>query len=260
MSDFILIKDLTKSLYFNSGIKKNIVKNLSFRIPITKEGSITTIVAPYGAGKTTLLKIISGVDKYDSGTIEILNSENKAIPLIPENNSNLPWLNVEKNILTWLNFKKEKLPETVITKIIANVGLSNYNKFHPKNVNSGFQFRIALARALTLSPKITLIDDTFKEFDIETRNEIYSMLIDIKNKYNVQFIIATTNIIEAVFLSDRILLMSKNPAQIIFEKVIEEKFVNPTEMLKSAYFNSISGEIQNQFNKNSGIALINYSV
>lgn len=260
MSELILIKDLTKSVFVKDSVKKNIIKNLSFSLPLSEKGSITSIIAPFGAGKTTLLKIISGIENYDSGLIEISGNENKVIPLIPEGNSNLPWLNVEENILSWTKIKKEKISESILKQILTDVGLSNYNKFYPQNVNSGFQFRITLARTLTLSPKIILIDDSFKQFDTETRNEIYSLLKEVKEKYKIHFLLATTNLVEAVFLSDLIFLMSKNPAQIIFENKIEEKFKNLNDMLNSKIFILLSEEIQKQFKKNSGISLINYSV
>ncbi len=256
----ILIKDLCYTFNVTDNIRKIIIKNLSFSIPISEKGSVTSIIAPFGAGKTTLLKLIAGLEKYNSGSIEVPSSEDKVIPLIPENNSNLPWLNVEENINSWLKFKKKKLTEAELTQILSDVGLNNYNKFYPQNVKSGFQFRIALARTLTLSPKIILIDDPFKEFDLDTRNEIYSMLKEIKDKYRIQFILATTNLIEAAFLSDHLFLMSKNPAQIIYEKNIDERFNDIDEMLNSSFFISLSQEIQNKFRETSGIALIHYSV
>lgn len=256
----ILIKDLSYTFNVTDNIRKIIIKNLSFSIPVTEKGSITSIIAPFGAGKTTLLKIIAGIEKYNSGSIEVPSSEDKVIPLIPENNSNLPWLNVEENINSWLKFKKKKLLEAELIQILTDVGLNNYNKFYPQNVNSGFQFRIALARTLTLRPKIILIDDSFKEFDLTTRNEIYSLLKKIKDKYRIQFILATTNLIEAAFLSDHLFLMSKNPAQIIYEKNIDERFNDIDDMLNSSSFILLSQEIQNKFREKSGIALIHYSV
>ncbi len=259
MNSLIFIKDLNFSLVSKDKFRKTIIRNLSLKIPNNEKGSINSIIAPFGSGKTTLLKLIAGLKKYDSGSLEIIN-ENKAVPLIPENNPNLPWLNVEENIRLWKNIKNEKISDLDLAQILNDVGLSNYNKFYPQNINSGFQFRIALARTLTLSPKIILIDDSFKQFDAETRNEIYSVLNQVKDKYKIHFILATTNLIEALYLSDNIFLMSKNPAQIIFETKIKEKFNSIDNMLNSQFFKLLSEEIQMHFKKSSGITLIHYSV
>lgn len=256
----IIINNLNYSLAVRNTIQKTVIKDLNLKIPFSEKGSITSVIAPFAAGKSTLLKIICGVEKQNSGTVEIYNDIKNIVPLIPENNSNLPWLNVEENVFEWARVKNEEFNQTKINQVLSDVGLSNYNKFRPRNVNSGFQFRIALARALTLSPKIILIDDSFKKFDFETRKEIYSLLGYIKNNYQINFILATTNLIEAIYLSDLIFLMSKNPAQIIYEKIINTKFSSVSEMLNSEFFTKISEDIRKAFKENGGITLIHYSV
>ena len=260
MTDLIEINNLTKSLIIESGIKKTVLKNLSLKIPLAETGNITSIIAPLGAGKSTLLKIISGIEKYDSGSINFYNSVAQLKPLIPESNSILPWLNVKENITLWKKLKNEKVSDEKLNQVIADVGLTNYENYYTQNINSGFQFRIAFARALIFSPKIILIDESFKDFDADARNEIYQMLKTVVEKYCLQIILTTTNLMEAIYLSDQIYLMSKNPAEIYFELKTESKFKNLQDMLVSDTFKLISQQIQTKFQTHSGIGLIQYSV
>lgn len=262
MPDLITIKNLSKSITLESGVRKSIIKNLNLNILFSEQGSINSIIAPFGAGKTTLLKIICGIEKFDDGSLEINNSvsKNNPIPLITETHYSLPWFNVKENIILPLKMRNEKLSDERIDQIIGDVGLTNYEEFYPQNINSGFQFRIAIARALVLSPKIILIDDSFRHLDIDTRNEIYIVIRNIIRKYQLHIILATTNLIEAVFLSNHIFLMSKSPAEIIFGLKNENQFNDIQSMVISNQFESLSKQIQTKFQEHSGIALIHYSV
>jgi ABC-type nitrate/sulfonate/bicarbonate transport system ATPase subunit len=116
------------------------------------------------------------------------------------------------------------------------------------------------ARALVFNSKIILIDSAFNNFDLDTRNEIYTMLKFVVDKYRLQIILTTTNIIEAIYLSEKIYLMSKNPAEIFFELKIENKFNELQTMVTSESFKFISQQIQSEFQTHSGITLIHYLV
>lgn len=260
MTDLIVIKDLTKTFDQENGVRKTVLKNFSLTIPFCENGNITSIIAPFGAGKSTLLKIISGIEKYDYGNIVFHNSVLKIKPFIPQSNSILPWLSVKENITHWLKFKNEKIYEDELNQIIDDVGLINYENYYPQNINSGFQFLIAFARAMVFNSKFILIDNTFSNLDVDTRNEIYTMLKFVVDKYHLQIILTTTNIIEAIYLSEKIYLMSKNPAKIFYELKNENKYNELQTMVTSESFKNISQQIQTEFQTHSGITLIHYSV
>ena len=260
MSNLIEIKNLTKSLKIQNGFRKILIKELSLSIPSSDKGNIYSVVAPFSSGKTTLLKIISGLENYDSGEINFTNSISKIKPFIPENYSTLPWLTVEENIKLWSKYNPTRFSEEKFDELIEDVGLTNYENYHPQSLNSGFQFRIALGRAISFYPDLILIDDSFKELDSETRIEIYNLLKKVVGKYNFQVILATTNIIEAIYLSNKIFLMSKNPARIISELINDNDFDDFKTMLTSERFKEISQKIQSEFQKKSEISLMHFSV
>lgn len=263
MEDILKIKNLDHSIILNMNLKKEIIKDLSFSIPFSENGGITSIIAPFGADKTTLLKIISGLDKYYKGEIKYFSSSEKTpqiIPFIPEHQSSLPWKSVKENILFPFKAKRQKISDTEFKECLNLVGLSDYENYYADNKESGFCFRISLGRALAVKPKLILIDDPFKSLNEITRTELYDMIKEIVQKTQIHFLLATTNIIEACYLSNKILLMSKNPAKIIFEISMMETFTNISAMLKSVEFEKVLKEIKSQFQIYSGIGIINYYV
>ena len=131
-----------------------------------------------------------------------------------------------------------------LDEIISLIGLSGYENYFPDNSSYGFRFRISLGRALAVDPEIILIDDSFRIMELTTRNEIYDLVKKVNSLTGKTIILATTNITEAVLLSDRILFMDKNPGRIFNDLKLRE------EMIKNdAYVNSVRGEIEEIFKK-----------
>jgi NitT/TauT family transport system ATP-binding protein len=200
----IEVKNISFSYQSTGRVSRKILEDVSFSI---EEKSITTLLAPNDSGKSTLLKIISGLLKANSGSIE---PDDKII-FIPEEPSSFPWLNVADNI----KFAAPNLSKHEVEELAAQVGLEGYTDHLPHNNSYGFRFRISLARALAVNPSLIVIDDSFKIMDGETREDCYQLIKEINKNKVTTFLIGTTNISEAIFLSNKILLMSKNPAAIV---------------------------------------------
>ncbi|MFA7229531.1 MAG: ATP-binding cassette domain-containing protein, partial [Melioribacteraceae bacterium] len=194
----IEIKNLSKIYLLPPGSDTVILKNISLRLP---EGKITALFAPGHSGKSLLLKIVSGLESPDSG--DIINKNRGKIIFLPSAPSSFPWLSVSDNIKLGLTNSNE----TDITTIIHLVGLEGYESFYPANKSIGFRFRIALARSLAHNPSVILIDESFRMMDDRTRMESYNLLRRINSERGTTFFIATANLPEAIFLSDKIYLM-----------------------------------------------------
>jgi ABC-type nitrate/sulfonate/bicarbonate transport system ATPase subunit len=204
----IEIKNISKE-YFNSvGFRSLVLKNINITL---QQGEVVSIIAPIGSGKSTLLKIISGLEVPTIG--EIKNSSDGRIIYLPSKSSSFPWLSVHDNIVFDLKNYKEK----EIKKIIKLVGLEGYQSFHPHNKSLGFRFRISLGRSLANNPSAILIDESFKNMDNPTKTEIYSLIRNISKAKNITFLVATSNVTEAIIISHRIYLVKKDPAEIIAE-------------------------------------------
>jgi ABC-type nitrate/sulfonate/bicarbonate transport system ATPase subunit len=252
LNPFLEIKNITK--YFNgaAGSKQLIFENLCFSFD--EEYNIVSILAPYGGGKTTLLKILSGLDSDYSGDILLTGEKIKCIfPFIPEKPASFPWLNVSGNIRLFImmNKKTEGFSKVKLQEFIDLAGLTGYEDHFPHNESYGFRFRISLARALTVSPQIILLDDTFKLMDSETKDEIFKIIKTIGLEKKIKFLFATSNITEAALLSDKILLINGNPGYLTGELIID-KYKHGLEQFKD--------EIQKILQKENMINSSNFSI
>ncbi len=247
----IEIKNLSKEFHSEIGTKNLVLKQASFDI---KDGKITSLIAESGSGKSVLLKIIAGIEKSTSG--EVLNPSGKKIILIPSAPSSFPWLNVYENV----RFGLEEFNEAEIKKLIAFVGLEGYETFYPDNKSTGFRFRIALARSLAHNPSAILLDEPFNQMESLVKNEIYSLLRKINKIKNTSFLLATSNLEEALFLSDKILLLKKHPAEVFAEFNVDLPAERGKSIYSNAKFLSLQREIEDTFNRVKSQSLFNFSI
>ncbi|MEJ5350152.1 MAG: ATP-binding cassette domain-containing protein [Melioribacteraceae bacterium] len=220
----IEIKNLSKEFVDDYGVKNILFKNISFKIV---DNEFTSIIAPIGAGKSSLLKIVCGIEKNYSGSFT--NDFKNPIFLIPSKPASFPWLTTKENIL----FGLKNVDENNLKKIIEFVGLDGYESHIPNNKSYGFRFRILLAQALIRNSSLILLDEPFTLMDAQTRSEILILIKELREKFEISFLMATTNINDALFLSDKIYLMKKNPGEII--KTIENDFARKKDF---SIFNS----------------------
>jgi len=209
----IEVKNLSKEFIDEYGVKNILFRNLSFNIG---DKEFTSVIAPVGAGKSSLQKIIKGIEKNYDGNI--INDFKNPFFLIPSKPASFPWLTVKENILYGL----KNYDENKVKKIIEFVGLDGYELHIPNNRSYGFRFRILLAQALIRNSSLILLDEPFTVMNAQSRGEILILIKEMKHEFDVSFLLTTTNINEAIFLSDKIYLMKKNPGEII--KTIETKF------------------------------------
>ncbi|MGE5581789.1 MAG: ABC transporter ATP-binding protein [Bacillota bacterium] len=185
-------------------------------------GEFVCLVGPSGCGKSTLLNIIAGLEKPDAG--EIYSYEEKAGParlqnqrlLIFQEPSLFPWLTVFDNVAYGLKLRKmpKKEYETLTDRYLSLVQLSRFKDACIHQLSGGMKQRVALARALVLEPEILLMDEPFAALDIQTRKDMYELLLDIWEKTGTTILFITHNVDEALLLSNRVLVMTPNPGQI----------------------------------------------
>ncbi len=247
----ITIKNISKEYKDKSGFKTVLLKNISFTI---SSGEINSLIAPYGSGKSTLLKIISGLEQQSGG--EIINSTGQKIIFIPTEPSSFPWFSVRKNISLGLS----KIDEAEISRLIGLVGLEGYENYYPQNNSYGFRFRISLARSLAHKPGVILLDEPFNQMDIQTKKEIYLLIRNINATKKTTFILATTNITEALFLSNKIFLMKKKPGEIISEIDVDLSNDRSESIIDTEKFVQQRAQIENSFKKIKSQKLFNISI
>jgi NitT/TauT family transport system ATP-binding protein len=184
------------------------------------EGQLTTLLGPSGCGKTTLLKIIAGLIAPTSGSVKVagrkVTGPGPERAFVFQDFALMPWANVMRNVGFGLELrgvaKAER--ERVAQKYIAEVGLKGFEAAYPHALSGGMRQRVGLARALAVNAKVLLMDEPFSAVDEQTRRKFQEDLLRLVAQERKTFIFVTHSIEEAVYVSDRIVLLSKRPSRV----------------------------------------------
>lgn len=208
----VRVRNLTK----NFG-DLQVLDNVSFEV---KKGDFLCIVGPTGCGKTTFLNSLTKLYDITAGEIlvngEPVNLKKHNLAYIFQEYSTMPWLTVEENIRFGLEIKgssKEELNDRVeeVTKL---VGLEEFGSYYPKQLSASMLQRVVIARAFAVEPELLLMDEPYGQLDIELRFRLEDELIKLWRKTGTTVIFITHNIEEAVYLGDRILVLTNKPTSI----------------------------------------------
>jgi NitT/TauT family transport system ATP-binding protein len=185
-----------------------------------KNGEFVTIVGPSGCGKSTLLNLVAGLSAPDAGEI-LIDGKRITGPaldrgLVMQSYALFPWRTVVQNIQFGLEIQKVNKKERgrIADEYLELVGLSEFGNRYPHELSGGMQQRVAIARALAYNPKILLMDEPFAAVDAQTRELLQEELLQIWEKTRKTIIFITHSIDEAVFLAQRVAVMSENPGKI----------------------------------------------
>lgn len=191
------------------------VDRVSLEIP---EGEFISIVGPSGCGKSTLLKIIDGLLPDYEGDITILaHDEGRPHSMVFQDSSLFPWYSVISNVaygLTCRGVPRKEAHERAMP-FIKMVGLAGFESRYPYQLSGGMQQRANLARALTVDPAILLMDEPFAALDAQTRELMQAELLRIWREAKKTVLFITHQIDEAIYLSDRVIVMSARPGRIL---------------------------------------------
>jgi NitT/TauT family transport system ATP-binding protein len=202
------------------------IGNVSFRV---EAGEFVSFVGPSGCGKTTLLMTIAGLLPPSAGRVLVNSKEISGPPpdlvlLFQEYNKSLfAWRSVLGNVSFGLEARNDRSPNALrkARSLIELVGLKGFENHFPWELSGGMQQRVAIARALAYEPKVLLMDEPFGSLDALTRLELEDALLRLWGELKTTIVFITHDIEEAIYLSDRILVLSRRPSEIIQEMPID---------------------------------------
>ncbi len=217
MAGFIDVQNVRK-VYTTGGGDIEAVSGASFSV---EEGEFVAILGPSGCGKSTLLMMAAGLESISSGQIDIASTPMKgprtSVGIMFQDNTLLPWKTVLENILFPVRIQRRPIEEyrQRAMDLIETVGLRGFADKKPHQLSGGMKQRVSICRALVTDPDILLMDEPFSALDAMTRDEMNDALLSIWDRYRKTALFVTHSIREAVYLSDRVLVMTRRPATVV---------------------------------------------
>ena len=220
-----------------------VLEDLSFEV---REGEFVAIIGPSGSGKSTLFQLIGGVASIDKGAI-LLNGEDiqqkrGTIGYMPQQPSLLPWRTILENV-TIVEELKHKPNIERAKAWLEKVGLVSFIHAYPHELSGGMQQRVSFIRAIVSDKPILCLDEPFSALDEFTRLEMQAWLLSIWEEYRKSILFVTHSIEEALFLADRILVLTKRPASIKKEMIVPFARPRQEEIRHSAAFTALKQQL-----------------
>jgi NitT/TauT family transport system ATP-binding protein len=227
------VENVSKFFVNPNGEKLYVLKNISFKV---YDGEFLCFVGPSGCGKTTLLRIIAGLETPSSGKVTVEgsppNPSRIRIGFVFQEEALFPWRNVWNNIKFGLEVRGA-YEAKMVKDTIRLVGLEGFENYYPHQLSGGMRKRVAIARALAVNPSILLMDEPFGDLDAQTRWIMHKELFSIHEKLKKTTILVTHNVEEAVYLADRVLVLTKRPATV--KKEVFIRLERPRNKLNSQF-------------------------
>jgi sulfonate transport system ATP-binding protein len=208
-----------------------VLDNMTFDV---MEGELLCVVGPTGCGKTTFLNSLTNLCHITEGQILVngvpVDLTKQNIAYIFQEDSTMPWLSVEQNIAFGLATKN--LPDSVkkdrVNEYMEIVGLTKYRKYYPRQLSASMLQRVSIARAFATEPELLLMDEPYAQLDIELRYQLEDELVKLWQKTGTTVMFITHNIEEAVYLGERILILTNKPTTV--KQFLEDDIPRPRDI------------------------------
>jgi len=214
------------------------------------ENQFVCLLGPSGCGKTTMLRILTGLTKADSGTVavggRIVKRPGQECSIVFQNYGLLPWRTVMGNVEFGLQIRgvPKLRRRDICQNFIERVGLAGSEARYPHEISGGMQQRVALARAFSKEPKVLLMDEPFAAVDMQTRERLQDELLGVWATMKTTVLFVTHSIEEAIYLSDRVIVMGANPGRIVADVATELPRPRADDVKLSARFASLFRELR----------------
>ena len=237
-SQLIVAAGLNK--HFPSGVQA--LHGLDLEI---SRSQFVSIVGPSGCGKSTFLRLVAGLDEPTSGELRVEGHDPLGLAFVFQDATLLPWRSVAQNITLPLELRHEDAAERV-AQTLELVGLTDFAEAYPAQLSGGMRMRVSIARALVTRPQILLLDEPFGALDEITRQRLNEELLRLWQEDRWTGLFVTHNVSEAVFLSQRVLVMSARPGRILADIPIPFPYPRSPYLRSTPEFIRIANGISRQ--------------
>lgn len=228
------VRGLGKDYEITRADRKVAVREVSFDVP---RGEFMCVVGPSGAGKTTLLRCLAGLSPTSRGEVLLDGksvsgaSEHVGVVFQDYSRSLFPWMSVGRNIALPLKVRRVAKTEqrSMVEEVLELVGLPGVEDRYPWQLSGGMQQRVAIARALAYRPELLFMDEPYASVDAQARAELEDVIADIHDRLGVTVFFVTHDIDEAVYLADRVVVLSTSPA--VVREIVEVRLERPRTQL-----------------------------
>src|SRR5690625_3683481 len=241
-------------LYFSKQNYTKALSNISFSI---KEGEFISILGPSGCGKSTILSIIAGIIQQTEGNVLLkdkqMSDTKLEIGYMLQQDYLFPWKTIIDNVLLGLTIgkNKDKTRKEQGLSLLEEVGLSEVTHAYPESLSGGMRQRAALVRTLITNPEILLLDEPFSALDYLTKLKLEDLVFELLKTYQKTAVLVTHDIVEAISMSDRLIIMDSNPGTIekLIDIPIELRNERPFLVRRHPKYQIIFDKVWNELNK-----------
>jgi NitT/TauT family transport system ATP-binding protein len=243
---FVRLTKVGKS-FRSEGRTLEVLQNVSIDVA---DRQFISILGPSGCGKSTLLMMLAGLEPVSIGSIEIagqtVRTPRRDVGIIFQDPTLLPWKTALENVLFPIEIYGLPLDKyrARAEALLDLVGLAEARQRRPRQLSGGMRQRVAICRALIHEPKLLLMDEPFSALDAITRDELNVTLLDIWERHHQTAFFVTHSIREAVFLSDRVVVLGRRPGHVVMEVAIPFERPRDLSIGETAEFNQICGELR----------------
>ena len=205
-----------------------------------------SLVGPSGCGKSTILRLIAGLGQASSGKITWgMEASRRNLAFVFQDAALMPWATVVENVYLplKLNGKSLRASRAAIQQVIQMVDLQGTEKSYPRELSGGMKMRVSIARALVTQPNIMLMDEPFGALDEMTRSRLNSDLLSLWEQKHWTVVFVTHNIYEAIYLSNRVMVMAANPGRIVADISIDAPYPRTDAFRTSNLFNQYCRQV-----------------
>jgi len=231
-------------MFDSNGVKTTALDDISLAI---RPGEFISLLGPSGCGKSTLLNLIAGILRPTAGAVSIdgnpVIEPNPTCNVVFQQHSLFPWMRVVENVAFGPRMLGHANPEGVARTFLALVGLERFGGAYPVMLSGGMQQRVAIARALATYPPVLLMDEPFGALDAQTRSIMQEELLKIWAQFSTTVVFITHDVDEAIFLSDRIVVMRTQPGAVKEEIDIDLPRPRMPAMMLSERFTALRGRV-----------------